>query len=98
MVASDNLVPIRYSVRYHVGMTIQIAVRLPDAIVAFVDEEVVHGNARSRADVVARALAREQRRVIAERDAAILGASATGDDLDDLVAWTSANPVDVDAD
>jgi Arc/MetJ-type ribon-helix-helix transcriptional regulator len=53
-------------------MTKQIAVRLPDELVAFVDEVVESGRERSRAAVVARALERERRRAIAERDAAIL--------------------------
>lgn len=53
-------------------MSKQIAVRLPDALVEFVDEVVGSGRERSRAAVVSRALERERRRVIAERDAAIL--------------------------
>jgi Arc/MetJ-type ribon-helix-helix transcriptional regulator len=53
-------------------MTKQIAVRLPDELVEFVDAVVDSGRERSRAAVVARALERERRRAIAERDAAIL--------------------------
>jgi Arc/MetJ-type ribon-helix-helix transcriptional regulator len=59
-------------------MSKQIAVRLSDDLVAFVDEVVGSGRERSRAAVVARALERERRRVVAERDAAIL--SETGAD------------------
>jgi Arc/MetJ-type ribon-helix-helix transcriptional regulator len=59
-------------------MSKQIAVRLPDDLVAFVDDVVHSGRERSRAAVVTRALERERRRVIAERDAAIL--AATGPD------------------
>jgi len=59
-------------------MSKQIAVRLSDELVGFVDEIVGSGRERSRAAVVTRALERERRRVIAERDAAIL--SATGPD------------------
>jgi Arc/MetJ-type ribon-helix-helix transcriptional regulator len=53
-------------------MTKQITVRLPDELVAFVDEVVASGAERSRAAVVSRALAREWRRAIAARDAEIL--------------------------
>lgn len=53
-------------------MSKQIAVRLSDELVDFVDGVVGSGRERSRAAVVSRALERERRRVIAERDAAIL--------------------------
>ena len=76
-------------------MTTQIAVRLPDDIVTFVDEQVSSGVAASRAAVVARALERERRRAAAERDAAIYAAGATGD-LDDLATWAASRPMDVD--
>jgi Arc/MetJ-type ribon-helix-helix transcriptional regulator len=59
-------------------MSKQIAVRLSDDLVEFVDGIVGSGRERSRAAVVSRALERERRRVIAERDAAIL--SETGPD------------------
>jgi Arc/MetJ-type ribon-helix-helix transcriptional regulator len=59
-------------------MSKQIAVRLPDDLVEFVDEVVGSGRERSRAAVVTRALERDRRRVIAERDAAIL--AGTGPD------------------
>lgn len=61
-------------------MTTQIAVRLPDDLVAFIDGLVRSGDAASRAAVVVRALERERRREIAERDVAIL--ARTGDDAD----------------
>jgi Arc/MetJ-type ribon-helix-helix transcriptional regulator len=53
-------------------MSKQIAVRLPDDLVDFVDGIVDSGNGRSRAAVVTRALERERRRVVAARDAEIL--------------------------
>ena len=62
-------------------MSKQIAVRLPDDLVAFVDEVVVRGRERSRAAVVTRALERERRRSIAEQDAAILAGAASDADL-----------------
>lgn len=46
----------------------QIAVRLPDELVAYVDEAVASGRARSRAELVARLLARDARRHRAEQD------------------------------
>lgn len=70
-------------------MTTQIAVRLPDEIVAFLDTEVAEGRARSRADIVTGALEREYRRQRAERDAGILREVGPEDDLDPLVAWTA---------
>jgi Arc/MetJ-type ribon-helix-helix transcriptional regulator len=51
-------------------MSTQIAVRLPEEIVEFVDEQVSTGAARSRAEFIWHALRREQRRMAAERDAA----------------------------
>ena len=78
-------------------MSIQIAVRLPDEVVAFIDELVSHGEAASRAQVVSRALERERRRRGAERDAAIYAADRTSDDpdeLDALVAHTSRTALD----
>jgi Arc/MetJ-type ribon-helix-helix transcriptional regulator len=56
----------------------QIAVRLSDDLVEFVDEIVESGRERSRAAVVTHALERERRRMAAERDAEIL--AATGPD------------------
>jgi len=77
-------------------MTIQIAVRLPDDIVEFVDEQVSSGAAPSRAAVVARALEHERRRATAERDAAIYAAIIQPDDLDDLASWAASRPLDID--
>jgi len=62
-------------------MSKQIAVRLPDEIVAFIDGVVADGDASSRADVVSRALKREQRRRAAERDAAIYAATEPDPDF-----------------
>jgi Arc/MetJ-type ribon-helix-helix transcriptional regulator len=53
-------------------MSKQIAVRLPDELVDFVDGLVDSGASRSRAAFVTRALEREHRRTIAARDAQIL--------------------------
>jgi Arc/MetJ-type ribon-helix-helix transcriptional regulator len=53
-------------------MSRQIAVRLPEHIVDFVDELVESGAGHSRAAVVTRALERERRRLAATRDAELL--------------------------
>jgi Arc/MetJ-type ribon-helix-helix transcriptional regulator len=68
-------------------MSTQIAVRLPDQMVAYLDRAVAEGKATSRAAFVATALEREMRRLAAEQDAAILHEDAA-DDLDPLVNWS----------
>ena len=66
-------------------MSIQIAVRLPDALVRAVDELVARGEATSRADLVAGALRRELR-----RQRAIADLDRLGDDDDaELAAFTA---------
>ena len=77
--------------RYAPPMTTQIAIRLPDEMVAFLDRSVAEGRAPSRAAVVAEALEREMRLDAARRDALILAAAGPADDLDDLVAWSAAH-------
>jgi Arc/MetJ-type ribon-helix-helix transcriptional regulator len=89
------MVPICIPARYHCGVSIQIAVRLPDDLVAYIDEQVADGSAESRAAFVTRALERERRRLAAERDARIYAAQP-GSDLDDLASWTRARPLDID--
>lgn len=73
------------------GVSTQIAVRLPDEMVAFLDRAVATGKAPSRAALVASAVEREMRRLAAEHDAQILREHGAADDLDDLVAWTAAH-------
>ncbi len=78
-------------------MSTQIAVRLPEELVEFIDRLVADGRAPSRAAVVSRALQRERRRELAARDAAILAAaedSAAGDDLDALAEHAARTPLD----
>lgn len=74
-------------------MSIQIAVRLPDDMVAFIDELVSRGEGSSRAAVVSRALERERRRSIAERDAAILAGEASDADMDQLAEFAVKTPM-----
>jgi Arc/MetJ-type ribon-helix-helix transcriptional regulator len=75
-------------------MTKQIAVRLPDDLVEFVDQVVGSGRQRSRAAVVTRALERERRRAIASRDAEILAASGPDPELSGLAEHAAALPID----
>ncbi|WP_293315988.1 YlcI/YnfO family protein [Mycobacterium sp.] len=78
-------------------MSTQIAVRLPDEIVAFIDDEVKAEHARSRAAVVLRALERERRRRLAERDAEILAAGVSSpSDLDALAGRSARTLLDID--
>jgi Arc/MetJ-type ribon-helix-helix transcriptional regulator len=74
----------------------QIAVRLPDDMVASLDRLVAEGQAPSRASVVERALAREFRRLIAARDAAILAEAGEDPDLDGLADYAARSALDVD--
>lgn len=74
-------------------MSRQIAVRLPDDVVDFIDQLVEHDQASSRAVVVARALDRERRREIAARDAAILARAGTDADLDALAQFAAHTPL-----
>jgi len=76
-------------------MTTQIAVRLPDDIVKYIDQEIASGGATSRAAVVLRALERDRRRQEAEHDARIY-AAAPAPDLDDLATWAARQPMDID--
>jgi Arc/MetJ-type ribon-helix-helix transcriptional regulator len=68
----------------------QIAVRLPDDVVEFIDGEVRGRRVASRAAFVQVALERERRRVIAARDAALL-AKQPGDleGFDSLAAYAA---------
>lgn len=69
-------------------MSTQIAVRLPDEMVAFLDRAVADGRAPSRAALVASAVEREMRRLLGERDAEVLRTEGAADDLDDVVRWS----------
>lgn len=77
-------------------MSKQIAVRLPDDIVAFVDDLVATGKANSRAVVVNRALERERRRAVAARDVEILTGGGDDRDMDNLADHVASLPIDLD--
>lgn len=76
-------------------MSTQIAVRLPEEIVEFVDEVVASGAQRSRAAVVVRALERERRRALAERDAGILARLGPDPELAGLAEHVAGLPRDM---
>ena len=74
-------------------MSKQIAVRLDDELVDFVDAIVDSGTERSRAAVVTHALQRERRRMVAARDAEIL-ASGPDPQLVGLAEHAAGVPID----
>ncbi|MFC0249305.1 MULTISPECIES: ribbon-helix-helix domain-containing protein [Citricoccus] len=69
-------------------MTTQIAVRLPDDVVGYVDTLVKEG-VGSRAAVVTRALRRYQQQQQAERDAQILEETGDYEDFATLPGYAS---------
>lgn len=73
-------------------MSKQIAVRLSDELVEFVDRAVASGEARSRASVVTRALERERRRAVAANDAEILARSGPDPELAGLAEHAASMP------
>jgi Arc/MetJ-type ribon-helix-helix transcriptional regulator len=77
-------------------MSKQIAVRLPDDLVDFVDSLVKDGKAGSRATVVTRALERERRRAIAAQDAAILARAGADTDMDRLAEHVARTPLELE--
>ncbi|UTI62252.1 hypothetical protein NBH00_12825 [Paraconexibacter antarcticus] len=77
-------------------MSKQIAVRLSDELVAFVDRVVESGDERSRAAVVTRALERERRRLAAARDAEILARAGGDPELAGLAEYAARVPLDLD--
>lgn len=74
-------------------MSKQIAVRLADDLVEFVDEVVASGRERSRAAVVARALERERRRFVAAHDAELLAKTGPDPELAGLADYASQVPL-----
>jgi Arc/MetJ-type ribon-helix-helix transcriptional regulator len=77
-------------------MSKQVAVRLPDDLVGFIDDVVASGRASSRAAVVTHALERERRRAVAARDAEILARTGPDRDLAGLAEHTAGNPIALD--
>lgn len=60
-------------------------------MVEFLDRAVADGTAPSRAALVASAVEREMRRLLAQHDAQTLRRDGPADDLDDLVRWTATH-------
>lgn len=81
---------------YRYGMSTQIAVRLPDDMVRFVDHLIETGRGSSRAAVITRALDRERRHEMAVQDATIYAESGEDTDMTDLVRYLSGHPADPD--
>lgn len=78
-------------------MSVQLTVRIPDELASFVDQDVADGHATSRADAIAKALAREQRRRAAERDVELLIAhKGEPNDLDGLAEHATKTPLELD--
>ncbi|MBA3427051.1 MAG: antitoxin [Actinobacteria bacterium] len=77
-------------------MSRQIAVRLPEDIVEFVDSLVSDGAASSRAMVVKRALERERRRTIAARDSAILAQADHDPEMQRLAEHLTCEPLELE--
>jgi Arc/MetJ-type ribon-helix-helix transcriptional regulator len=75
-----------------VHVTTQIAVRLPDDLVTYVDQ-LVRDGAGSRAAVLTRALTMYRQHVTAERDAHILEEQGDYDDFDGLTLYSK---IDID--
>ena len=70
-------------------MTTQIAVRLPEDLVREIDLLIANGGARSRASIIERALRHELRRLVAERDLAIIAEQGDDDELAALASWSA---------
>jgi Arc/MetJ-type ribon-helix-helix transcriptional regulator len=94
--AALNVPPSAIPAWYRTGMSKQIAVRLPEDIVEFIDGLIKDGKADSRAIVVTRALERERRRAIAARDAAILVRAGRDADMDSLADHVAHAPLDLE--
>lgn len=77
-------------------MSKQIAVRLPDELVEFVDGVVDSGSERSRAAVVVSALERERRRAASAHDAEILARSGQDPELAGLAEYVAGLPSELD--
>ena len=80
-------------------MSTQIAIRLPDHLVAELDAMVASGAARSRASVIERALAKAIRQHHYAQELAFYEAhpeALEDPDLDAWVRWGSTHHVDLD--
>ena len=74
----------------------QIAVRLPDDLVDFLDELVASGDEASRASIVTRALKREKRRLGTLKDVEILKRLGEDFELVEFAEYSSRNRPELD--
>jgi Arc/MetJ-type ribon-helix-helix transcriptional regulator len=81
----------RIPIRYPTGVSKQIALRLPDDLVDFLDELVSGGDEPSRVSIVVRALNRERRRLGALRDVEILKRLGEDPELVAFAEYSSRN-------
>ena len=77
-------------------MSTQIAVRLPDELVDYIDGLVRERAVKSRAEFVTRAIRREQRHRLAVMDAEIYKQFGEDPDLMGLVEYQRLHPVELD--
>ena len=77
-------------------MSKQIAVRLPDDLVDFLDELVASGDEASRASIVTRALKREKRRLGTLKDVEILKRLGEDFELVEFAEYSSRNRPELD--
>ena len=77
-------------------MSKQIAVRLPDELVDFLDELVASGDEASRASIVTRALKREKRRLGTLKDVEILKRLGEDSQLVAFAEYSSRNRPELD--
>lgn len=80
---------------------IQVSVRLPAAVVRYMDDAIADGDAGTRAEWLEHAAELARRTREAEREAAIVQAvidrgETLYPDLDGLTTWAAANPVSID--
>lgn len=73
-------------------MSTQIAIRLPDEVVEFVDSQVSSGAAKSRADFVWHAITRQRRWLAAERDAELYAQFGEDPELEGLADYAARLP------
>jgi Arc/MetJ-type ribon-helix-helix transcriptional regulator len=71
-------------------MTTQIAVRLPDEMVEYIDQQIAAGKAKSRAAFLTSAAERERRRQRAERDAGIYASTGPDPAIEEWNTWAES--------
>jgi Arc/MetJ-type ribon-helix-helix transcriptional regulator len=78
------------------GVNTQIAVRLPDELVQYIDDLIEQRIVKSRAEFVAKAIARERRHRGALADIEVLKRLDGDPDLDALTHYQAAHPIELD--